>query len=517
MVADAQRLLVRGADAEAALAVSIAAEYAWRCPFGCLASPPLEAILHSLAQRLAPASMPTQPPSDRVLHVVTKALDVGGLSGILCRWIEADRTRSHDVVLTGQHGQPLPIRLVPVITSSGGTLNDLSGMGLFDRVRMLRSLAGAHRYCVVHQDPSDVVVGLALMTEPRAWSTIVVDHADHVFWLGARMADVVAHTRGAAVAVAAAYRGLPESTAAIIPIPLDRADVEVDRAGARARLGLMPDHVLITSVGSEYKYGNATSTHFLDALEPLLTRYAGLSVMAVGPRLSGRWQAAAARFPGRVQAVGPRADIRPFLAAADIYVDSYPLPSFTSAMHAAQMGLPTICRRFPHPDLAYLELDDERVAAAVTWARGDAEVTDIVGSWVGNPSARRRCGMAAATAMRRPPHGGDWPGTLERTYRQAEARIAEVGERPGRVSNMPVLLAEAIADAHHWGGIDAAFVNVVLRRHRGFAVPVDVRGSARTLWRVRGDHATSRAWSDLVFSRVAVILGRSRRRSDTLR
>jgi hypothetical protein len=507
MVTDAQRLFARGEDDSAALAVGIAAEYAWRCPFGRLASPPLEGILYGLAQRVLPAARLTPPPSDSVLHVATKALGVGGLSGLLCRWIETDSARTHDVVLTGQEGQRLATRLLPAIRSSGGTLHDLTGMRLTDRVRTLRTLASAHRYCVVHQDPSDVVVGLALMIEPRSWSTIVVDHADHVFWLGARMADVVAHTRPAAVAIAATHRGLPESTATIIPIPLDRADVNVDRASARARLGLTSDQILIASVASEYKYGNATSRHFLDAIEPLLMRYAGLNVIAVGPRLSGRWRAAAARFPGRVQAVGPRRDLGTFLAAADIYIDSYPLPSFTAVIHAAQMGLPTVCRRFPHPDLAYLELDDERVVTAVNWAQSDAEVTEIVGSWVENLPARRRSGAAAAATMLRMSERDDWLRTLERAYLQAETRAAGVVERACRVTKMPALLTEAVADAHHGGGLDAAFLNVVLRRHHAFEAPVDARGRARALWRVRGDRMTRRAWGSLVASRVAASLG----------
>ena len=509
LVSDAQRLSARGADAEAALAVSIAAEYAWRCPFGRLASPPLERVLQALAKRLPTDLANAHPPDDSVLHIATKALGVGGLSGILCSWIEADAARTHDVVLTDQRDQQLPGRLRPAIAVSNGMLHDLTGMPILERAATLRRLAGAHRYCVVHQDPSDVVPGLALMTQPRDWSTILVDHADHVFWLGTHMADVVAHLRPAAAAMAAAHRGMPEGAATIIPIPLDRSTVEVDRPAARACLGLTADEVLVTSVASEYKYGNDTSGHFLDSFEPILGRYPQLRVLVVGPRLTGRWKATATRFPGQVQAVGPQPDLETYLTAADIYVDSYPLPSFTSAMQAALTGLPTICRRFDHPDLAYLRLEDERVQSAMTWAQRNGDVADIVASWIDDPTARGRAGTAAAQAMRRMPHGRDWLPTLERAYCRAEQRRANSTDRDAGVTHMPAVLAEAIADAHHWGGIDGAFLNVVLRRHDASGVRTHARTGLRTLWRVRRDRQTGRAWQALWRARLRGRLGGS--------
>jgi len=510
LVGDAMRLHARGDHAEAAIAVQIAAEYAWRCPFGVFSDPRLETLLQRLGDRLCPAD-PLGPDAGQllgggVLHIATKLLSVGGHSRILCRWIEADRTRTHSIALTEQRLHPLPERIQAAISAGGGRVHDLSAIPIAERARALRGLAAHHRFCVVHQDPADVVPSLALVARPRAWSTIVVDHADHVFWLGTRMADVVAHLRPAAAAMAAAHRGLPPQTAAIIPIPLDPAGAGVQREIARGSLGLRADEVLVLSIASEYKYGSGTP-HFLDALEPLIDRHPLVRVLMVGPRPAGRWRAAERRFAGRVRAVGPQPDISRYLAAADLYVDSYPLPSFTSAILAAQHGLPTLGRQAAHPDLAYLQFDNEAVREALTWAANDAAVAAVVERWVQDPGARRRCGQAAAEAVGRLTEGVEWLRSLENAYAQAEQGRPEVTGHRASVTRIPELLAYALADAHHGGRVDGAFVNAVVRHHEVSGAPARFRRAVRTLWRTRADRQTRKAWEALWRARATVRLG----------
>ncbi len=508
LVDDARRLCAAGDDAEAANAVSIAAEYAWRCPFGVVASPELEAILHELGPRLfgddqANGAVPTA----GVLHVATHALSVGGHTRILRQWVRGDSARTHDLALTAQQGRPVPSDIVRAIEATGGTVHDLSASPITERVRALRAIAATRRFCVVHQDPSDVVPSLALSAGPRTWSTILVDHADHVFWLGTKMADVVAHLRPAAIALAARHRGLPATAATMILLPFEPAAASPDREAARERLGIRPADVVVLSVASEYKFGDGTSAHFLDGLECVLSRHDQLQVLVVGPRPTGRWRAAAERFSGRVRAVGVQADIGRYLAAADIYVDSHPFPSFTSAMQAAQQGLPTLGRRATHPDVAYLQLDDEAGGAAITWAADDAALATIISHWVQDAQARRRAGHAAAEAVRCVSRDDEWRRSIERTY----GRAAEICTGPAAqdvARRLPVRLAEAVADAHHWGRVDGAFVHAMARDWRGGSARAHATRCARTLWRMRADRRSQQALFGIWRDRAATRLGR---------
>jgi hypothetical protein len=509
LTADARRLCSRGDDVQAAFAVQLAAEYAWRCPFGRLSSPELESILQRLAGRMCPA----RPGDDDaagggVLHVASRALSVGGHTRIVREWVKADAARTHDLALTDQRGEPVPANLARAIASTGGTVHDLAGSKLNARAQALRRLAAGHRFCVVHQDPSDVVPSLALTTVPRAWSTVLVDHADHVFWLGTGMADVVAHLRPAAARLAARHRGLCESETTIVPLPMGRPPDRADRWSARERLGIGPDEVLVLSIASEYKFGHATSAHFLDPLEPLLARHEQLRVLIVGPEPLGRWQLAADRRGGRVQAVGPKADVSAYLSAADIYIDSFPFPSFTSVMQAAQLGLPALGRRAAHPDLAYLQLDDVVGGSAVTWVGDDAQLAATVERWVEDPTSRYRAGAAAAEAVRRLPGAEEWLGSIGRTYALASRRGDLVTRSDALAEPLPARLAEALAEAHHQGRIDGAFFHALVRDRRGGDARVRARTALRTAWRTRGDRASQRALFALWRDRVARRFGR---------
>lgn len=508
LTADAHRLAVRGKDAEAAHAVSIAAEYAWRCPFGLLVSPDLERLLERLSLRLnASDATAARPPIGGVLQVATRAVGTGGHSRILRQWVEADTTRTHDLALTEQGGREVPPDITRAITASGGAVHDLDGLRIGERVRALRDLADGRGFCVLHQDPSDVVPSLALLAEPRSCATILVNHADHAFWLGTSVADVVAHLRPSAITASSRHRGLSEDAATIIPLPFAPSAAKADRATARATLGIEPHDVLLLSVASEYKYGDGASAHFLDALEPLLARYVQLRVLVVGPRESARWRAAAGRFGGRVQAVGPQLDIAPHLAAADIYVDSYPFPSFTSALQAAQYGLPTVGRRASHPALAYLQLDDEAGGAAITWVADDAALGAVIATWLDDAPARQRAGAAAADEIERLSRDDEWRRSIERTYARASALAGAARGRTSAPTKLPEQLAEALADAHHWGRVDGAFFHTLLRDRDGIRTPARATRTLRTLWRTRVDHRSQRAlaafWRDRVTARSA--------------
>src|SRR5664280_2809318 len=64
---------------------------------------------------------------------------------------------------------------------------------------------------------------------------------------------------------------------------------------------------------------------------------------AVGPRPADEpWPELRRRFGERVLVAGPVHDLRPFLRAADFYIDTFPVLSTTSQLEAAAMALPTI-------------------------------------------------------------------------------------------------------------------------------------------------------------------------------
>ena len=68
--------------------------------------------------------------------------------------------------------------------------------GLLGWGRALQSVIDASDLVVLHVHNNDVVPFLALAGMGRRRPPVVfVDHADHLFWLGARFADLIVNTR----------------------------------------------------------------------------------------------------------------------------------------------------------------------------------------------------------------------------------------------------------------------------------------------------------------------------------
>lgn len=496
LVSDAERLAAKASYEEASVAAARAAEYAWRCPFGRVTEPRLDAVLRDAGRLIASSerelAAPERAAPERVLHIATKLMSVGGHTRILQRWIEGDAGRRHDLVLTSQLAADVPAGVADAVRRSGGTLDDVSHLPLLGRARQIASMACDPRFCVVNQDPADVVPSLAL-GGARHTAVLLVDHADHVFWLGGMIADAVAHLRPRGRDLGRDHRGLPTQVGVIVPIPLDPPPQSGDRSEARRALGISDHELLLLSVASDYKFRSDGSAHFLDAIDPLLSRHAHVKLLVIGPEQTGRWADAVRRHPGRVSVPGPQPNIAEALLAADLYVDSYPLPSFTSALQAARLGVPTITRAAPRGASSYLEFDDPLVREAFTWVQNAEHLTATLSRWILDPEDRRRAGDGAALAMDRISDPALWREALERAYAQASRNRALPEPSAGTVRDVPHALVRAIATAHHQGRVDGAFVNVVGRSPdvRG----VSLRTRVRVLYRTRRDTSTWRSWA----------------------
>ena len=80
----------------------------------------------------------------------------------------------------------------------------------------------------------------------------------------------------------------------------------------------------------------------VDLLLPLLRADGRMRLLAVGPGGAVDWFAAEAEVPGQILTFRERPDTRGFLEAADLYVDSFPIPSNTSLLEAGLYGLPLV-------------------------------------------------------------------------------------------------------------------------------------------------------------------------------
>jgi hypothetical protein len=126
----------------------------------------------------------------------SETFTIGGHTALARRWVTLDRSGDHHaVVLTLQPADAVESKLARAVAATGGSVLSLAGEGgLLRRAARLRQLATESADVVVlHAHQWDVVPSLAFAAAGGP-PVLLLNHADHPFWLGTAIADTVIAT-----------------------------------------------------------------------------------------------------------------------------------------------------------------------------------------------------------------------------------------------------------------------------------------------------------------------------------
>lgn len=412
---------------DAAAAASVAANHAVLWHSGRFVCPEIEGLI----ARLGAAALPYRGAdaqtafSGSVLHVATEFYAVGGHSRMATHWINEDRAHRHSLVITRQH-EPVPPGLSAAIAKSGGTLTLLNRApgDLLDWARRLQPLLAAAELVVLHVHSMDVIPFLALAGMENRPPVIIVNHADHLFWIGVDQVDLVLSSRMSGDRLTKDRRDIPDERRAVIPLCLEIPTRSISRAEARNRLGIKDDEIVILSVARALKFKRVGHEEFPDALVPLLQANPKVRMIAVGPGGHVDWSRAEAAVPGQVTAVAATTTTEPYFAAADIYLDSFPFVSITSMLEAGLRQLPLVTRHPFGPDCTVMGSDSPGIEDEILRSETAEGVAALLQRLIDNPDERQRRGATTAEAIARLHMGDSWRSQLAEVYRRARAAHA---------------------------------------------------------------------------------------------
>jgi hypothetical protein len=413
----------------AAQLAQIAARYAFPGNAGQLASPRLEQLLISLGRQLPVTGDKLARPGQskhHVLHVLSHGRPVGGDTRFVWRMIEEDKASTHSVAITAQsevaEDFAVPPLLRGAVEASGGFFWLLDGASErpLEKAAQLRRMCQCADKVLLHAFPYDVIPIIALAAGCGSTKVLLVNHADHTFWVGASVSHVVVHLRSQPHELLALGRGLKVARSALLPIPLPACSRAMSNAEAKRRLGYAKDVTLLLTIASPFKFQSQGSTGLLDLVLPLLSERRDVVLIGVGPEPTGAWTMAHSVTGGRVVAIGTRWDTDLFYAAADIYLDSVPFSSITSLLEAANHGIPLLGFRSDDEELLLLGPGAPGLDDVMELARTPQEYRGILERLIVDPEFRRASGERIQQQVHRLHTGAGWLSALYDVYAKVE-------------------------------------------------------------------------------------------------
>ncbi|WP_374575515.1 hypothetical protein [Phenylobacterium sp.] len=423
---EAERLAAAGDLRSAAVYAAIAAQSAVRPHAGFFRATRLERLLAKIglattADTSYRRAYPLAHPIRKVLHVCTTVAPVGGLRNMLGHWIRLDTAHQHSIALIN-HSGPVVETLTSAVAASGGRLHKINRVvgGYVEWAQELRRISESYDAVVLHVYSQDVTPILAFADPRKRPPVMLLNHGDHLMWLGVSVSDVVINLRDAAQALSINRRGVEPRRNVMVPTIVAPQERKQTRQAAKQALGLDPDGVFLFSAARPMKYRSVDGVSFADTHVELLKRHPNAVFWVLGPGEPDDWREACDAVGGRMRGLAESPNTRPYFEAADIYVDSYPFVSSTSLMEAAGFGSPLVSRFYGPKEAEIFAINHPGLVGTVQNPSTEAEYVKILDELIDDPARREALGAAAQATVRDMHTPPGWLRFVAQAYELAE-------------------------------------------------------------------------------------------------
>lgn len=338
-----------------------ALDFAASCGTGIYSSDVLENVYLELAQKNEIQLEHILPQKDTFLHVMTTAYSSGGHTRVVERWIgQAPESQRHDLILLEKKKKdPLPALLEENIRMKNGTVTCYDPYSpMLERALKLRKAAMHYEYVILHVHPNDPIALIAFGTPEFTRPVILFNHADHIFWAGVSIADMVAELSSGGRKTSREQRLVKESFPLSIPIENKKMHLP-PKEEARKKLNIPAGKKAVLISGNSGKLRPAGTSDITRILKEMLKQNPDIILYVIGPSIKEKhWKQLSKTVKERLVMPG-RVDYGkeyPFyLSAADAVIDSYPVGGGTAMVDAVLAEKPVLSLETAIPRLDYLE------------------------------------------------------------------------------------------------------------------------------------------------------------------
>lgn len=388
----------------------------------------IEAVVGKLGRSIG---APAEPSGDQAnnksshptkwLHVLTEAYSTGGHTALCRRWIEYDSSSDlHSGIITNQRASESDPALQAAISDRRGNLTFLDPADtLLARALKLREHSQIFDIVVLHVHMWDPIAPIAfgLAGGPIV---LIVNHADHLYWIGASTADLVLNIRPSGEVLCQATRGCNRLARLPLPLPAPQPlKTPQAKTIAKSKLGFQAIDIVYLTIGSAYKFEPTIDISFFETARKLLEVVPNARLIAVGPAPTDkRWRNLHDATNGKAIAVGRQLDLSIYFDAADIYLEGFPFGSLTALLEAGLTGLPIVAA----PACCPLPFRSDDFGLKITAPRDELEYISQAMTLANSAELRTSSGLALRTDLIYWHCGAGWNSKL-RIIRECALRL----------------------------------------------------------------------------------------------
>lgn len=320
----------------------IISKFAFTHYCGHLYSEDIENFLNKISQEVIKIDKIDKIYNNEILHVFTSVHSTGGHTRLALNWIKNSfDEEKHSILLLEQLESE-----IPEFFKKDGLIKDIYSYkqyDILDKAKKLREISFKYKYIVFHINMDDPVANLAFGHNKDLYSTIFMNHADHIFFLGNTSSKYFAELSSSGQEISLFKRNINNSS--ILPIPLNPIHNPVSKMEARSKLGIDNDIKIFISIASPYKFIPDGEIDFFKVSEEIIKRVENSKIIVIGPdkKLSKEWMELFTKTDGKVDAIGyVIEDLYLYHNACDVFLDCLPWSSYTAELEVALLGKPCV-------------------------------------------------------------------------------------------------------------------------------------------------------------------------------
>lgn len=253
--------------------------------------------------------------------------------------------------------QKIPDRLVDAVKNKNGNIFKLNNnKSDLEKGLELRKIASKYEYIILHIHMHDIVPIITFGNAEFSRPVIFYNHADHRFWVGVSISDIIADLRIFGQNITLSKRCCSNSF--ILSVPVDIKNYEqLNKETILKKLNLPLDKKIVLTIGGSHKYKPMLGLDFVDIIEYLLVKE-DIIFIAVGPNLidTPHWKQLLIKFNNRLILTGniPHNNLKEYITIADLVLDSFPMSGGTALIDAISLNKPVLSFKNPVSQFDYV-------------------------------------------------------------------------------------------------------------------------------------------------------------------